>query len=512
MHIFLYGLSGTGKSTVGNILAQALNLPFVDLDAEIKNTVGQSIPEFMAAQGENAFRDVETDVLKNAVDTTDKVVALGGGTLLREENRSLAEETGRVVFLDADVPTLVARLWQDENKRPLLAGELASKLAALLDSRRAHYDSFSLRLEASQAPERTAWDAQRSLGRYHVRGMEQSYDVLVQVNVLDQIGEMLRSHGLGEPVLVLSDTNVGPLYAERVLRSLGAAGFETSSLAIPAGEEYKTLETISSIWHACLEAGLDRKSTLLVLGSGVVGDLGGFAASTFMRGVPWVNVPTTLVSMVDASMGGKTGFDLPEGKNLIGAFHPPRLVLADPSTLSTLPDPEFRSGMGEVVKHGVIADPDLFELCSHGIKQVKENLDYIIRRAMGVKVKIIQEDPYEQDLRTALNLGHTIGHAVELVSEFEIRHGEAVSIGMVAEARLAERLAVADKGLSDALVKTLTGLGLPVEIPPDLSRADIIRAMKMDKKKAAGVVRFALPVRIGEVRLGVEIENLEQAL
>ena len=165
-----------------------------------------------------------------------------------------------------------------------------------------------------------------------------------------------------------------------------------------------------------------------------------------------------------------------------------------------------------MVKHGVIADPDLFELCSHGIEYVKENLNYIIRRAMGVKVKVIQEDPYEQGIRAALNLGHTIGHAVELVSGFKIRHGEAVSIGMVAEARLAERLAVAEAGLVDALVKTLSGIGLPIEIPENLPRAEVIRAMRMDKKKAAGVVCFALPVRIGEVRVGVEIENLEDVL
>ena len=512
MHIFLYGPSGSGKSTVGKALAQALNLSFLDLDAEIESSIGKSISQFMTEQGESAFRDAETSSLQKVVDDVDAVIALGGGALLREGNRSLSESIGQVVFLDADLPTLNARLSQDEIKRPLLAGEMGTKLATLLENREEHYGSFPLRVDASQQPEQAAWDVQRSLGHYHVRGMGQGYDVLVRENGLDQLGEMLKSRGLGGPVLVVSDTNVAPLYAERVLSSLQASGFTTNSLAILAGEEYKTLETVSSIWSGCLETVLDRKSTVLALGGGVVGDLAGFAASTYMRGMPWVNVPTTVLSMVDASMGGKTGFDLPEGKNLIGAFHSPRLVLADPNTLSTLPDSEFLSGLGEVVKHGVIADPDLFEFCSHGIEQVKENLGYIVLRAMGVRVKIIQEDPYEQGIRAALNLGHTIGHAVELVSGFEIRHGEAVSIGMIAEARLAERLTVADNGLSDALVKTLTGLGLPVEIPENLPRADIIRAMKMDKKKAAGVVRFALPVRIGEVKVGVEIENLEEVL
>lgn len=512
MHIFLYGPSGSGKSTVGDALAKALNLHFVDLDAEIESIIGQTIPEFMTVQGEVAFRDAETDALKKVINNSDTVIALGGGALLREENRSLAETIGQVVFLEADLATLVARLSGDENKRPLLTGELESKLAMQVESRRTHYNSFPLRVYASQQPEQVAWDVQCILGRYHVRGMGQGYDVLVQEDGLDQLGEMLKVRDLRGPVLVVSDTNVAPLYAARVLGSLEAAGFDPSSLAILAGEEYKTLETVSSLWRGCVEAGLDRKSTIIALGGGVVGDLAGFAASTFMRGMPWVNVPTTILSMVDASMGGKTGFDLPEGKNLIGAFHPPGLVLADPNTLSTLPDSEFRSGLTEVVKHGVIDDSALFKLCSDGIEKITENLGSIVRRAMGVKVKIIQEDPYEQGIRAALNLGHTIGHAVELVSGFEIRHGEAVSIGMVAEARLAERLAVADIGLSDVLAKMLSGLRLPVEIPDDLPRAEIIHAMKMDKKKAAGVVRFALPVRIGEVRVGVEIEDLENVL
>jgi 3-dehydroquinate synthetase len=216
--------------------------------------------------------------------------------------------------------------------------------------------------------------------------------------------------------------------------------------------------------------------------------------------------------MVDASLGGKTGFDLSEGKNLVGAFHPPRLVLADPDALSTLPDRELRAGLAEVVKHGVIADPGLFALCAQGGEAVRARLPEIVRRGMAVKVKIIEEDPYEKGIRAALNLGHTVGHAVELVSGFNLLHGEAIAIGMVAEARLSERLAVAGRGLSEALAETLLGLGLSVEIPEYMDRGELIRAMSVDKKKAAGVVRFALPVKIGEVKIGVEVGDLEEAL
>ncbi|MFZ5912190.1 MAG: 3-dehydroquinate synthase [Chloroflexota bacterium] len=512
MHIFLYGPSGTGKSTTGKALAAALNLPFVDLDADIERTAGKSIPDIMNGQGERFFRDLETAAVKRAVSGPEAVIALGGGALLRDENRALAESTGQVILLEADLSTLAARLSQDANKRPLLAGELEAKLSALLARRQAHYASFPLRVDASQTPERTAWDIQRLTGRYHLRGMGIGYDVLMQAGGLDQLGGMLKARQFGGPVLVASDGNVAPHYAGRVLDSLRKAGYSAAQVTIPAGEMYKTVETVMSLWRGALEAGLDRKSTIVALGGGVVGDLAGFAAATYMRGCNWVAAPTTLLAMVDASLGGKTGFDLPEGKNLVGAFHPPRLVLADPEALSTLPERELRAGLAEVVKHGVIADPGLFDLCDQGWENVIARLPEIVRRGMGVKVKVIEEDPYEQGSRAALNFGHTVGHAVELVSGFSLLHGEAVAAGMVAEARLAERLTVASPGLSEAIAGTLAALGLPVEIPANLARADLIRAVRVDKKKAAGVVRFALPVKIGEVKVGVEVKDLEAAL
>jgi 3-dehydroquinate synthetase len=216
--------------------------------------------------------------------------------------------------------------------------------------------------------------------------------------------------------------------------------------------------------------------------------------------------------MVDASIGGKTGFDLPEGKNLVGAFYPPRLVLADPNVLHTLPERELRAGLAEVIKHGVTADPDLFHLCAAGWDRVATQLPEVIRRGVAVKVKVIEADPYEQGSRAVLNFGHTVGHAVELVSKFRMLHGEAVAVGMVAEAKLAERLSIADPGLADRLAEALSGLGLPVEIPKDLPRSELISAMKVDKKKSNGIIRFALPVRIGEVKAGIEVEDLASVL
>jgi 3-dehydroquinate synthase len=302
------------------------------------------------------------------------------------------------------------------------------------------------------------------------------------------------------------------LYTQQLSAALQKSGISTHVIQIPPGEQHKHMATITALWDGFLEAGLERGSTVLALGGGVVGDLAGFAASTFLRGVNWVTIPTTLLAMVDASLGGKTGADLPQGKNLVGAFHSPRLVLADPETLSTLPEVELCSGLAEVVKHGVIADPVLFDLCAQGWGRIISDWSAVVRRGMAVKVKIIQADPYEKGLREALNLGHTIGHAVEKASGYNIRHGEAVSIGMVAEARLSEHIGMAGSGLVETLSATLEGLNLPTHVPSGLARKDILRAMTFDKKRAGGKIRFSLPVSIGDVRTGVEVEDLEEVL
>jgi 3-dehydroquinate synthetase len=209
--------------------------------------------------------------------------------------------------------------------------------------------------------------------------------------------------------------------------------------------------------------------------------------------------------MVDASLGGKTGIDLPEGKNLAGAFHPPALVLADPMVLESLPAAELRSGMAEVVKHGLIGDPRLFEMCKMGMPGSRDEWDELVRRAAAVKLRVIEADPYEHGRRAALNLGHTIGHGLEAASGYALRHGEAVAIGLVLEARLAERLGLAKAGLAEEVAGVLSLLGLPTRVPPGLDRDAVLRAMGLDKKRAGGVVRFSLPARVGEVRTGVEV-------
>jgi 3-dehydroquinate synthase len=334
----------------------------------------------------------------------------------------------------------------------------------------------------------------------------------VNNGALNDLGYMLKVGGHSGPIALVTDENVGAIYLDQALESLRAAGYHAQAMVIPPGESSKTVDTVSNLWGEFLGNGLERGSTVVAMGGGVVGDLAGFAAATYLRGVSWVSLPTSLLAMVDASLGGKTGADLPQGKNLVGAFHAPELVLTDPKTLDSLPEVELRSGMAEVIKAGIIGDPNLFEMCAQGWQAIGSHWDEIIPRAMAVKIRVIEADPYEGGLREVLNLGHTIGHAVEVVSNYELRHGEAVAIGIVAEAKLAEEIGIADPGLADQIGGVCAQLGLPVEIPEGLSREAILAAMQVDKKRAAGRVRFSLPVRVGEVETGIEVTDLDSLI
>ncbi len=513
--ILFYGPSGSGKTTIGRLFAQQLNLPFHDLDLEIEAQQGRKIAEIFAGQGEAAFRAMECAALQAALGEGG-VISLGGGALTYPATRAAAEGQGRVLLLKAEAETILARLQADSsNPRPLLEGDARAKLQAMLLRRQAHYAEFPRQLDTTHlSPAEAAWQAQVLLGMFRVAGMGQPYDVRVQAGALDDLGAALKLRRLGGPTALIADEASGRLYAARAAESLRAAGYAVQIVTIPSGEQFKTMETVQQIWGGLLAGRIERGSTVIALGGGVVGDLTGFAAAMWLRGVRWVNLPTTLLAMCDSSLGGKTGADLPQGKNLVGAFHPPALVLADPQTLATLPAVELRNGMAEVLKHGVIADPALFDLCQQMALRDDGSadlhwLDEIVRRSMAVKVGVIEEDPYEKGRRAALNLGHTIGHAVELVSGFRLRHGEAVAIGMTAEARLAEQMGLAapQERLSTRIAQALQTIGLPTEIPPDLDSEAIRRAMSLDKKRAGGKVKFALPIKIGEVVTGVEHEN-----
>ena len=316
-------------------------------------------------------------------------------------------------------------------------------------------------------------------------------------------GRLITEAGLTGKTAVITNESVGALYGESLCSTLRQAGLDAVMLSVPDGEKYKTLATVSNLYDQLIEHGLDRSSSVVALGGGVVGDMAGLVAATYLRGVPLVQVPTTLLAMIDSSLGGKVAVDHPRGKNLIGAFYPPRLVITDPDVLSTLSPEEWRAGLAEVIKHGIIADHELFEhLEQHGT----EPLEWVVQRAIAVKIDVIQEDPYEQGRRAVLNLGHTFGHAFETISNFRLRHGEAVGIGLVAAARTARALDMCPCEVEGRIADLLVRFDIPTHFRGGSPTA-IRAAMQTDKKRKGKRLRFILPEAIGKVSIRDDVPD-----
>jgi 3-dehydroquinate synthase len=508
--IFIYGPPGVGKSTCGQRLADNLDMPFIDLDLNIENDTGLDVPTIFETKGQAHFREKESAALKATINGNAQVVALGGGALLDPSNQTLVEKHGQVICLNASPETLHKRLSNDRgNERPLLKD---NNLFELLDARQKHYASFPLQVNADGlSPNQIVQEIQTYLGVFRVSGMGSDYKVYIGDGYLAHLEDMIDTAALKQPLAIISDSNVAE-HTRPTLERLKHAGIEASLIVFPAGETNKNLEVVSQVWEEMLKAKMDRHGSVIALGGGVTNDLAGFAAATYMRGVAWASIPTSLLGMVDASLGGKTGVNLPVGKNLVGAFHSPRLVLVDPTMLNTLPEVEMRNGLAEVVKHAVIGDPTLFDLCARGLTEIAKDWTPLVNRAASVKIHIIQADPFEQNIRETLNLGHTVGHALEVLSGYSIRHGEAVAIGMVTETLFAERLGIAPIGLAEQIAAVFRSLGLPIELPNHINHEAIVETMQFDKKRKGGKLRFALPAQIGEVHHGVEIKNITELM
>jgi 3-dehydroquinate synthase len=339
--------------------------------------------------------------------------------------------------------------------------------------------------------------------RVRVDLASRGYDVIIQAGLLDRVGEHLLPLAKSANAVVVTNAVVHRLYGSRLTRSLQAAGFRTSVICLPDGERTKSLKWVSAILNELVRRRYERKTVLLALGGGVVGDLAGFAAAVYLRGIPFVQVPTTLVAQVDSSIGGKTGVNHPLGKNLIGSFYQPQLVLSDPDVLHTLPAREYRAGLAEVIKYGVIADARFFKFLEaemHGILNLDPSaVHHIIHSSSACKAAVVSQDEREGDRRRILNFGHTVGHALETVTQYRrYRHGEAVAIGMVVAARLAVQLGLADARVAARIHDLVCQSGLPEQLPP-YSPSALLRAMRQDKKVRDQRIHFVLPDRIGHV-------------
>ncbi len=483
-NIVITGFMGSGKTTVAENLAQRLGREFVDMDKVIEARAGAPIHQIFAERGEASFREMERTLALELALRRGLVVATGGGALIADDVREMLMQQCNVYCLAVNKAELGARL-ANSPQRPLAAG-----WSALYDARKPIYARIPRQIvTAGKSVDMIAGEiAALERGALYVKTPAGGYLIRIEAGILSRIGREAESLGLDRQVAVITNETIAPLYGELLTEQLPNA----QMIVVPDGEAHKTLATVSQIYDSLLEMGADRNTVIVALGGGVIGDTAGFVAATYMRGIPLVQVPTTLLSMVDSSVGGKVGVDLPQGKNLIGAFKQPRAVLIDTEVLATLPPLQWRCGMAEVIKHGLIALPGLLDADLWG----KERAEQLVRQAVQVKIDVVEIDPYEQGIRAHLNLGHTFGHAIEKVTGYAVPHGEAVAIGIVRAAQLSRNLGFITDAVLARIQKIFWQIGLPTDIAVDRERW--YAAMATDKKWQAGESRLIVLKRIGQ--------------
>jgi shikimate kinase/3-dehydroquinate synthase len=543
-NLIITGFSGTGKSLVAKEVARGLNWDFIDTDDEIVKQNGKPIAEIFRQYGEDKFRELERETIRKACQHKQTIIAIGGGAIVDPQNYELLAKTGLIVCLEAKPETIYERLFHEAaystetEVRPLLAEDNPLKrIRQLKASRQPYYANVDWtvhtdNLNISQVAEEVI-RVSRLLPRYaHRNNREkarsvidkdiacvvetktQSYPVLVGYGLLDRLGEKMKQAALSGTATVISDENVFSLYGSKFGGILKHAGFAVNSFVVPPGEETKSMDHAIKIYDFLVERRAERDDIITALGGGMVGDLAGFVAATFLRGMPWVQVPTSLAAMVDASIGGKVGVNHPEGKNLIGAFYQPNLVLADPQTLTTLPQRELTSGWAEVIKHGVILDEEFFQFLESNVnrltKLVPESLTPAIARSVAIKAQVVSQDEKEREgKRTILNYGHTIAHGLETATQYKrFLHGEAVAIGMVGAAKLSQRLGLLPSDAVERQRTLLQKFGLPLGFS-GLDLTEITRAMELDKKTKQKAIRWVLLQDIGEAVIRSDVSQRE---
>jgi shikimate kinase/3-dehydroquinate synthase len=508
--IVLIGFRGSGKSEVGRRLAERTGRKLVDIDNVVESE-GASITEIFAAEGEVGFRRRERQAVEKVSRSHGAVIATGGGSVLDAANVKALKRSGVLVYLDTSVDELVRRL-SDDVDRPLLkstegaAGrtELRGRVEALLAKRRPVYEAVADHVVACDGRDvgdiaddivKRLHASEHSKTRRVKVELDPSYNVVVGRGLLDRVNELVKLPRGAENVSIVSHPRIRRLWGPALESGLTAAGIHVTWCTFPEGEERKTPDTAARLARTMARSGFHRGDVVFALGGGVVTDVGGFVASTYARGVDLVQIPTTLLGMVDAAIGGKTGVNLPQGKNLVGTFHQPLAVLADLDVLRTLPERELRGGLAEVIKYGFISDPPLAELVAKRHDEIfarGDVLESIVVRCAKIKASVVAEDETEQGLRAILNYGHTLGHAIEALSVAgrtkgpKLHHGEAISIGMVYAAAVSQIVARTTEDLVASHRRVLEAVGLPTRVE-GVTWSEVRDRMQLDKKYAQGM-------------------------
>ena len=565
--VVLIGFSATGKSVLAPMIAHQLGWDAVDLDVEIERSAGRPIPEIFVEEGETGFRARERAAVRAASEREGCVIATGGGVWLDAENRSLLANGGFVVSLEARAATILARYAETEQGttevRPMLAGvDPRRRVETLKAARQPFYALSDLTVHTDEIAIGEAVDeivdaVQRRSARAlasdaRLREMQSGpgvaapplndfgpdvaciveagtsrYPVYCAWGLLERSGDIMDRLGLGGRVFLMVDQSIADSHGESVIAALTAAGRSVQTYRVPSGESSKSLAQLDALYGLLSEHRAERRDVIFALGGGVTTDLAGTAAATYLRGMPLVHAPTTVLGMVDAAIGGKVAIDLPSGKNLVGAFYQPRAVLADVATLATLPARELRSGYAEVIKHGFIRDEPMLDLLEAEAdillnpasaaedQRCRQLLVDVITRNQAIKAAVVSADERESDLRAILNYGHTLGHAIEAVTGYSaVLHGEAVAMGMVAVAEIGAALGLIDEAVVSRHRRLLDRFGLPTQSPPGLSRAELLDAMSRDKKVVGGKQNWVLLESVGNpiVRNNVPPEIVSEAI
>lgn len=522
--IVLVGLMGAGKTSIGRRLAARLGLPFRDADQEIELAAGCTIAELFARYGETAFRDGERRVIRRLLAGDPMVVAFGGGAFMDPQTRETTRSEATSVWLRCTLPTLVRRV-AGRDHRPLLSGrDREDTLRQLMQARHSVYAEADLIVDCNDEPPDVTtsgvldalmhWKPAR---RLHVVLSSTSYDVVIGDSLLARAGALLAPKLPQKRAVVVTDQTVAGLHLATLMDGLAETAIAASAIVVKGGEASKSMDTYLDVVDQLLEARVERRTAVIALGGGVIGDLAGFAAATTLRGLPFIQIPTTLLSQVDSSVGGKTGLNTRRGKNLVGAFYQPRMVLADTSALGTLPARELRAGYAEIVKAGLIGDAAFFAWCErHGEDVVRGDRDAqaeAIKRACAFKAAVVGDDEREEkpnDGRALLNLGHTFGHALEAEYGYDggLVHGEGVAIGLGLAFKLSARLGLCSPADAERVVAHVSAVGLPADLSMlnrRFSAEALIGHMRRDKKMRDGALHFVLTRGIGQAFTSADV-------